>query len=351
MNQKGYVSSIAVSLVFFWTGFLQADFLPELYEPVSIPKYYNGHIEPAGEYIAPNETLPIYAEKILKHAPQGVYVAVGGADRGLMSILLSTRSTHLLLADYNPRIVRFNRILVALLKVSENREDFHYLRMRSTHRVWKERVKKYESLDLESRRLLMSLPFFDWFRNAHRSGDFHDFLVGPGKGKYNRQAFAGINYLYSEPLFAKARLMAREDRIQSILLNLGDFEAVSRALAGVRQAGLCISVLDLSNAWQAVYLGTEKLRTIIDQFSGYMRTSSLLLLTNQIDVQDSQGAIQFENEFGYIGASFGRIRSGSFEQDRWINYLDQIDSSRSNTPHRVVMPSEISVFNPHISEY
>src|SRR4051794_16512448 len=70
-----------------------------------------------GLFVSPNEWHIEDTQPILEHAPSGVVISVG-TELGPMLTVLNPNATHLIMADYDPQVVQFNQINIALLSLA-----------------------------------------------------------------------------------------------------------------------------------------------------------------------------------------------------------------------------------------
>src|SRR5689334_21034314 len=85
-------------------------------------------------FIISTEMVIGRARPILEKAPSGLFVTVG-SERGFRGASMAPGTTHLLLLDFSPSIVRFNRMNAELLKAPTLRE-YRKLRWDSSYQDW-----------------------------------------------------------------------------------------------------------------------------------------------------------------------------------------------------------------------
>jgi hypothetical protein len=234
-------------------------------------------------YILPNEVNPALAKPILWRAPVGAYLTVG-TERAFMSAAMDPNATYLFVADRDPSVILYNKINTALLKGS-------YRPNRSFHSMREDYVAlRLEAAESEWRRALVDIlpgekitEYFTWWdKNIRKSKspilrEFHTPPIDQVGAVFHE-----ANYLFDDELFAKIQTMAHEERIQNIVMDLGNpetFSGLSRLLA---DAGIPLAVFDISNAWYEQYIGPKTFSELLDILDrdGNLANDSLILLTD-----------------------------------------------------------------------
>ena len=190
-----------------------AGFLPELRLPTSNVTY---------GFLIPNEEYPSDAIPLFDHAPAGVYIAVG-TERGFISAALTPNITHLLLADVDYEVVRYNRLNIALLKVAKSRRDYLHLRLGARAKEWKARAYASSIIDKKEIRLLADATIWKWWKEKVR--DYSKFRRFHAPLPHDRSVpfvFKSANYLYYDALFERIKDLAVKNRIDVVQLDLRD---------------------------------------------------------------------------------------------------------------------------------
>ena len=119
-----FVKLLTVGLSVVWL----TQFLARAEEFLTLPD----RDRPGSEiYVIPNETHPYEGRGVYGSASEGVHVSVG-SERGWFGLLLDPKATHLLLADMNATVVRYNRLNIHLFKLARDREEYLWLRTKAT---------------------------------------------------------------------------------------------------------------------------------------------------------------------------------------------------------------------------
>ena len=264
-----------VSLIFLFTVLfiskIQAQFLNEmtLNNFTQSGDYFDGGINTRGHiYVIPNEINPESARSILKNAPTGVYLSVG-AERGLLGAIMSPNITHLIQIDLVPEVVRYNQLNVILLKLAKNLNEFLNLRT-GTHQDW---LNKAHNANL-------NMNEFDLIQLK----DSHSFYTSVESGARERlldpNFFIKSSYLKDEVLFQKARALAIANRIQVLQGNLTDQNKLAEIAEQLKMKNLNLSVIDMSNAWEAKYIGPDGVDRVVTALSPAMNLNSILMTTS-----------------------------------------------------------------------
>lgn len=235
--------------IFLWVwvaipAFSHADFLRGFSDRVPAPRPDAG----VREIVAPNELDPGHGARLFRDVAPGVFLSVG-SERGFISAALSERATHLLLLDYSPSVVKFNRLNIALLQMSESLQDYLYLRFEAKFSDIMEHPGRWKiSTSLLSDMNPENWKWWERERTNPAWKAFHDL---------SSTDFEGANYLRDEKLFKRLRDMARADKIQAELYDLRDVKQTKAIAALLKEAGLRLSVIDISNAWWPNYVGNS----------------------------------------------------------------------------------------------
>lgn len=265
-------------------------------------------IDISGEnYIVPNEIHPYEALPILQRAPkEGVYVAVG-SERGYMGALLAN-SDKLLLVDFDSKIIRFNDINVALLRLARDRADYLFLRNEASAEQWAERAKVSGSEDLVH--VFKKENWSFWQGNVRDR--FAQFNTAPSKKSPG--PFFGANYLHSDELFDRISRMAKTGNIQVGFVDLSNPNSYGQLVRALDRSKLKISVLDVSNAWKWF---SNKMPEVVEEFRKVTIPESVLLVTRPAlrtrpeYFEKAPEHVKDIRHFGwdYIGHTFGRLKN------------------------------------------
>lgn len=239
-------------------------------------------------FIHPNEEAPKQGLPLWNLVEAGLYVTVG-TERGFLAASLSPKVTHLLLIDRDVEVVYFNRVNALLLAAAHSRSDYLNLRFKCGPNEWLERIG---SLAPQLRKSVDIKAAWKWWKQHVRENEkFENFDKSSG----GKGPFGEISYLYSDSMFERLHKMAQEGRIQSTVVQLSDRAAVSRIVRAIKDTGLRVSALDLSNAWDRIYIPRTEFSALLEEFAQVTSRTALLILTKPHFASDG---------------SFGRISSG-----------------------------------------
>ncbi len=192
-------------------------------------------------YVIPNETYPQHALKLFNEAPSRVYLSVG-SERGFMSAAASPKVSHLLLVDFDTRVVDFNLYNTLLLKMSQDRQEFVNFRTEPTLQKLDRLLERERSLSLEDRNFLKRN--YQSFSAIVQQREMKNFHLKPGIF----DEFRGTHYLHDEKLFQKLQLMARKNNISAIQGDLTDLSLAESLRTQLAKRHLKLSVIDISNS-------------------------------------------------------------------------------------------------------
>jgi hypothetical protein len=253
-----------------------------------------------GMYLAPNELKPELAVPLFRNVPSGgVYMAVG-TERGLITAALKGDFSSVILVDSDPDVVRYNRLNVAFLAMSENREDYLYLRYHATHEEVLARSRKADlseqlRLTIEDRE---SLNW--WIQEIRRDPDTLALL------NWKRPGFETTSYLHIDALFERVQSLAKRGEIYVVFADLQNRIQVSRIAMQISKSQSWLSLVDISNAWWADYMELQGIRVFVDGIYGAMKKESVFLMTHLMKKSGDWGyfGIQLSKMHGVLDRSF-----------------------------------------------
>lgn len=262
----------AIALALLWVG------APSPAAARFLFRYHHDRRFVARGHTAPNETEPAKSLTVLAHAGEGVYVSVG-TERSFISAAVSPRVTHLLLIDYDARVVAFNRTNIALLQVARDRADYLRLRLSASRSEWIGALTQAQArVEPYLRPYLTEKKYFDSYRDALKERGFAP-LNDPALAKKTGE-FQYVNYLYDDVLFLRVAALAKAGRLQAETLDLTKLGEVAELVAELRERRLAISVLDLSNCWMDEYVPSPAFERALLELARGSSPAGLLVLTN-----------------------------------------------------------------------
>ena len=195
-----------------------------------------------------------------------------------------TKASALIVADYDPAVVRFAEINRALLAASYGREDYLTLRLTAGSDVWAARANGLERLENQDRQTLRSQDsWLFWKKNVRENGQAwssaFDHFQQPAKDP--QAAFAQTDYLFDDVLFEHLRTLAKNGHIWSKVLDLRNEQAVQQLCDELRQRGLKLGVVDTSNVPDLSEAGPAAAGEYVSWFSLSAEDSTLFLSTER----------------------------------------------------------------------
>jgi hypothetical protein len=265
-------------------------------------------------FLPDNEHFPQDALPALRHSKSGVYLAVG-TERGFNNFAYS-KATHLLLTDYNPAAVIYNRLTILLLKGAPDLATYRKLKMNRAHLIEQLNELNLTPKEIEEARNMAESEAYKAVTSANINNhwDLNRIWHLPVAGG----AYDGANYAYDLIAFNKVQEAARLGRIQAELVDLSDLAEIENLVSQMQRAQLTFSVVDLSNAWEFHFIGPETMPAVLNKLAKASRPSSILLLTSFAD-RTSKG-----NRWRYLAAHFDQtVVGGSAFQ---INQIRDVET-------------------------
>lgn len=216
------------------------------------------------DFVVPNELKANRLAGILHRAPShGVYIGVG-TERVLFGAIHSKSSDGILMMDRDPRVVLYNRINIELIRHSQSRMDYKYLRLEASSREVSEKLigKAFKSQEI------------DWFLSKVRSEEM--------KAAFRNEGIVESNYMENELGFSKLSEMAKSGKIEAFQIDFSNADQLNSMKAYIARKFQLISVIDLSNTWTAdKYLSLETLVEIYRSLSEVSKSNALALYSLQ----------------------------------------------------------------------
>ena len=370
MNKLAVVSSFSfyIALLFVstqcWAGDI-ADPISELASEIKVSDLEVSQIELGNQkeaYLGPNELHPIRMLPVTRLAPGGVYLGVG-TERGLITASINPQLTFLILADYDPRAVFYNKVNLALLRLAPSRKDYLELRLRHPFVMWQTLsrlgVREMDPADLE---ILKDPKTFQWWESQVRGDKIHDnFLDFQTEDRqtlgFGPEDFQGANYLFNDALFERVSRLAKKGKIQTTLLNLANPAEVRRVVSVLQRKGqrngqrneMSLSIFDFSNAWWPQYeFPRDKLHATLKELRLISTGETLFLGTttaqfsdrwstsiNSHEVDGRAIEVEIPKAEGYPlrgGFYFGARIKNLIESDHWAQFERVLAEFRSGRP-------------------
>lgn len=290
-------------------------------------------------YSAPNETEVQQGQPIFAEAPPGVGFSVG-FERSNFAAIMAPQMTDLVFVDSDPVILTLatlNRLL--LVVASRDRVKYARLRLHSTFAEWQDAARLAElpesdrvaltsenfKLWVENIRDDRGLEIFDHdYNNPDRFGSHPDLTGRHGENEYQcvsklkmsvldfrllsrpeqihmiiertgrTDVFAWLNdphldykfgrnnYLQNDAAYQRLSDLAINGHMHIAAANLFNRDRVQVIVNALVSAGLKLSFLDISNAWDINYpTSANDLAHLMDAFTPVATEDSLLVLTRE----------------------------------------------------------------------
>lgn len=235
---------------------------------VSNEELKNHEKNPLGfSYVFPNETRPARLKPVLQEMKGGVYISVG-TERGFISASIS-KISNLLLLDIDPDVVLYNRLKMGLIAISRSKEDLRYLILNAPHQEWIDRIKSYGGkLTYGVKEAVFDRSIFDFNKRYTRAWDeFGNYMYMFLHSYYPNGDYYGANYNFNEKQYARIKSMVIAGKVSAHLADLTDKVMMQSISNRIKEQGLKLSAIDISNAWDVGTLFVNKGTVDADQRS------------------------------------------------------------------------------------
>lgn len=237
-------------------------------------------------YVIPNEDFPGEAKALYEKLEAGTAFMSVGTERSFFGAALS-KADRLLIVDMDIDICLFSHINRALLKVSEDREDYVWLRLEASTEDWAKRFEEkgiaFEGMNEGEGASVLWKYWNNRVRNVKtedkeiikalkRSNSLD--LLEVFDSMHNGTGFKDANYLFDDELFSHLRELAVSDRIHVYQQSILDLGEESKLVQDLKELDITIGMIDLSNAYSVpgycagVGVGSGYIRTL--QFANFM---------------------------------------------------------------------------------
>ena len=282
-------------------------------------------------FLLPNELNPIAAKAgIWEKAPPGALLTLG-TFKGWIQAALSPQVTALVLFDRDLGVKQLNLNIEGLLLAAQpgDFKDFRRLVFEASHEDWQKAVEQakkrldftIESVAGQALETLADPKMHKQWRQliagvTQNSGGVSLGVADQVKLGNGQKAFAGANIFEQPELFNKIQKLALADMVwigQADLTQPENFDSLLRFL---RWRHLPISSLDLSNAWQSLFGGADRLGSLLNKLAPLAGKNSLLVLS-KIRGMDSGAQVKGEGnaklfDFAHLAVSWQEV-SGPLE--------------------------------------
>lgn len=306
------------------------------------------HVHIEASELHPCMLIPIY-EKY-----GGRPILAVGTERGYIDAAVS-KASKLYLVDNTPDVVVCNYIIDLLLKVSESRLDYLYLRKEANCEEW---VAFFEKKGINvrgnARRYVPYLWEF-WVKNVRLKERYFEsievnntqpvpyLLSDSASFHIDLQRFANVNYLYDEELFSWVKSLADKNKIFIYLADVSDRDQLKEVIDHIYPEKF--GIIDLSNVI-GLEVGKEKavFRSRYLNESGHQNCFRTFG-----GVADEETRIVWTSYSGVVGIKYGtRFEELKEEWGGWVyrsaSLLEAIDYSLGDSVFLDVWESERTDF-------
>ena len=174
-------------------------------------------------FIEPNENEPQKFIPFWKMSPQGG-VYIGPGTERIYTGAANSNSTSLLGLDHDPEVILFNKINLALIKISKTREEYLEARKSSDWTNLLEKIdqenyiKEMNISEAEISLLKDANNESFWERKVVQSENFQSFEKEKGSNQEKN-----VNYLHSDEKFMKIKKMATDGNIVFLKVDYNHF--------------------------------------------------------------------------------------------------------------------------------
>ncbi|MEI6093044.1 MAG: methyltransferase domain-containing protein [bacterium] len=197
-----------------------------------------------------NETNLVLSKPIFDKLKKGVYISVGG-ELGLVTGALSPQISYLLLLDIDERVVLYNRWKLGMIGISKDSKDLLYLIKKAPHQEIIDRVNAYKGdLPFGSKEALLDPFCFNLFNKYTRQNNVFgsymtDLLRQPSAGN----SYYKTNYHFYEDQYNNIKTLIVNNKAEADLGNVTEVNVTNGIVEKMKQKGLTLSALNLSDSW------------------------------------------------------------------------------------------------------
>ncbi|HPI39888.1 MAG TPA: hypothetical protein PLJ21_03740 [Pseudobdellovibrionaceae bacterium] len=247
-----------------------------------------------------------------------------GTERSFIAAGLTTKSTHLIVADIDPKAILYVYINTVLLKAAEDRQQ--YIKLRQA-----------KSID-ELYRLSSSVFQYDNIKLLHKTWTWWSSIQAqPGiQAMYEmnlnnpESKFLDANYLLYENQFQIVHELAKKDKIHAFLVDLGNLQTVAKLKQWLDLNNINPAAIDVSNAWS--YMKSEKLLESLRLIGKSSLPGSVLIATTLPDRENDFTGFNAKDDWLYTS-----LRMQDYFLNPWI--FERLVRPISRYNHQRMPPS------------
>jgi hypothetical protein len=241
---------------------------------------FSDFIKPSA-YINPTEHNPQAAAAILKGAPNGIYFTVG-TERAFIGAGQTPNVDHLVVVDVQQNAINYNLLNIALLQIAESRTEYLWLRRNAPPQFI---AQLFTKVDVGTKTYLLDVDNWKWWQQIRQQAGFVLLEARPDDtGGLRDHAFRGANYLYNDIQFDRVAKLAKEGNTACVLVNLAIPTDVNSLVNKIKNLGLALAVLDITDLWynsaEISFLKLKEITSLVQSFKSIATADSILLLTS-----------------------------------------------------------------------
>lgn len=262
-----------------------------------------------------NETNIGLIKPVVEKLGEGVLISVAG-ETGIITGAMSPNISYLLLLDSDSEVVLYNRWKLGMIGISQDTKDLLYLLKKATHQEIIDRVNKYAgSLPFGSKDALIDPYYFNLFTiYTRKSGYLGDYMTDLLSSPSPVSPFYKANYHFYEDQYNNIKSLVVNNKVSAHFADITDATTMNSVAALIKQKGMKLSALNLSDAWLYGVLFKDKgtvnnkstteydptaFETLINSFKEVTNKNSMFIQSKSLPEKDlSYVAFNFDELYG-----------------------------------------------------
>lgn len=228
-----------------------------------------------GRSIRPNELNLADYSHVWTRIPQisqSAYISIG-SERAFIGAGLS-QAGYLIGLDFDPFVVKYNRINTIFLALSKSPEDYVYLRLKAPHH---EILKRLSTHHLD---FYISKNQWSWWHQIQKQNDLSTLFSPLSSDTREVAEFKKMGYWNNYSAWSHLNELAKSGRMGFFNIDLGSRSSVQDFLKLLKPLKLQISALDLSNL--SDYIGLKAMANLVSTLIRAQPSRPLRLITTHI---------------------------------------------------------------------
>lgn len=256
-------------------------------------------------FVIPNEHDPASARSLYERLEVGTTFMSVGSERAFFGGALS-KADRLFIVDRDIDICLFAHVNRALLKVSNDRQDYVWLRLHASEKDWEKRLKEKGILFEGKHEIEAVKIIWKYWNNRVRNvkSDEEETIrilssdiVGGLEETYifdnmhNGTAFIGANYLFQDELFNHLRELAISNKINIYNEDITKLNENSKLIQDIKSQNIILGMIEISNVYNIAdycngkrvlpeYITTLEFAKFIFDIAPYTNKNSWIVATD-----------------------------------------------------------------------